>query len=163
MNGHQSLSNKKILSTIALILVILTSFRIGWILYYNNPEGPQAKSGVLDLKDQDFTNDRTFTLDGEWEFYPNTFLKPDSFDHLESTYMDVPGDWHTSQVDTPIHYGTYRLNIVMPDDVQRAGLSIKDIPSARIYRSEEHTSELQSRGHLVCRLLLEKTNKKSAE
>src|SRR5690625_4391282 len=28
-----------------------------------------------------------------------------------------------------------------------------------IYRSEEHTSELQSRGHLVCRLLLEKKNK----
>src|SRR5690625_6914264 len=26
----------------------------------------------------------------------------------------------------------------------------------RIHRSEEHTSELQSRGHLVCRLLLEK-------
>src|SRR6266550_8710256 len=26
-------------------------------------------------------------------------------------------------------------------------------------RSEEHTSELQSRLHLVCRLLLEKTNK----
>src|SRR5690625_5761311 len=25
-------------------------------------------------------------------------------------------------------------------------------------RSEEHTSELQSRGHLVCRLLLEKNN-----
>src|SRR5690625_6265651 len=25
-------------------------------------------------------------------------------------------------------------------------------------RSEEHTSELQSRGHLVCRLLLEKKN-----
>src|SRR5690625_6314265 len=28
-----------------------------------------------------------------------------------------------------------------------------------IFRSEEHTSELQSRGHLVCRLLLEKKNK----
>src|SRR5436305_8376447 len=28
-------------------------------------------------------------------------------------------------------------------------------------RSEEHTSELQSRPHLVCRLLLEKKNKKS--
>src|SRR5207253_7394261 len=27
---------------------------------------------------------------------------------------------------------------------------------AFIFRSEEHTSELQSRGHLVCRLLLEK-------
>src|SRR5690625_5685662 len=29
-------------------------------------------------------------------------------------------------------------------------------------RSEEHTSELQSRGHLVCRLLLEKKNSKTA-
>src|SRR5205809_4484827 len=29
------------------------------------------------------------------------------------------------------------------------------------YRSEEHTSELQSRLHLVCRLLLEKKKKKN--
>src|SRR5690625_6322846 len=29
-------------------------------------------------------------------------------------------------------------------------------PQAQLVRSEEHTSELQSRGHLVCRLLLEK-------
>src|SRR5690554_1011885 len=29
------------------------------------------------------------------------------------------------------------------------------------YRSEEHTSELQSRPHLVCRLLLEKKKKKN--
>src|SRR5207253_9127384 len=32
-------------------------------------------------------------------------------------------------------------------------------PHARV-RSEEHTSELQSRGHLVCRLLLEKKKTK---
>src|SRR3989442_9628506 len=31
--------------------------------------------------------------------------------------------------------------------------------SFRVTRSEEHTSELQSRPHLVCRLLLEKKNK----
>src|SRR5690625_6625694 len=30
----------------------------------------------------------------------------------------------------------------------------------RAFRSEEHTSELQSRGHLVCRLLLEKKKNK---
>src|SRR5205809_4934399 len=30
--------------------------------------------------------------------------------------------------------------------------------NALIHRSEEHTTELQSRLHLVCRLLLEKTN-----
>src|SRR5207253_10147819 len=30
------------------------------------------------------------------------------------------------------------------------------LAAIRLARSEEHTSELQSRGHLVCRLLLEK-------
>src|SRR5690606_40184643 len=30
--------------------------------------------------------------------------------------------------------------------------------TARVHRSEEHTSELQSRENLVCRLLLEKKN-----
>src|SRR5690625_5203402 len=38
-----------------------------------------------------------------------------------------------------------------------AGLDMEYIEeSSKKVRSEEHTSELQSRGHLVCRLLLEK-------
>src|SRR3989344_7866444 len=36
----------------------------------------------------------------------------------------------------------------------------KSLRSARTMRSEEHTSELQSHVNLVCRLLLEKKNKK---
>src|SRR5437870_9515639 len=35
--------------------------------------------------------------------------------------------------------------------------------SSRTARSEEHTSELQSRGHLVCRLLLEKKKKEQLQ
>src|SRR6185503_20879483 len=34
-------------------------------------------------------------------------------------------------------------------------------PSSSCFRSEEHTSELQSRLHLVCRLLLEKKKQKN--
>src|SRR5690625_6534418 len=38
--------------------------------------------------------------------------------------------------------------------------SSKSLAHAReLLRSEEHTSELQSRGHLVCRLLLEEKNR----
>src|SRR5690625_1791953 len=41
--------------------------------------------------------------------------------------------------------------------------NVKEIENPHVFnnmrRSEEHTSELQSRGHLVCRLLLEKKNK----
>src|SRR5439155_22621939 len=42
----------------------------------------------------------------------------------------------------------------------RGLLSKPGPPATRFpsFRSEEHTSELQSRGHLVCRLLLEKKN-----
>src|SRR5207253_63653 len=38
---------------------------------------------------------------------------------------------------------------------------VRERPFAAEIRSEEHTSELQSRGHLVCRLLLEKKKKKN--
>src|SRR2546429_4467475 len=41
-------------------------------------------------------------------------------------------------------------------DAAGAGQVIVCLPLAEGYRSEEHTSELQSRLHLVCRLLLEK-------
>src|SRR2546422_8579252 len=49
-----------------------------------------------------------------------------------------------------------------PCSSRRGGSSSASAPSSRRrtpnYRSEEHTSELQSRLHLVCRLLLEKKN-----
>src|SRR2546429_7322059 len=41
-----------------------------------------------------------------------------------------------------------------PDSVELENAAVRD--RARVQRSEEHTSELQSRLHLVCRLLLEK-------
>src|SRR5207253_11363470 len=47
-----------------------------------------------------------------------------------------------------------RLSILQQSDADRAH-------AFALERSEEHTSELQSRGHLVCRLLLEKKKKKS--
>src|SRR3989442_7329992 len=39
--------------------------------------------------------------------------------------------------------------------------SLQSVPVPGHLRSEEHTSELQSRPHLVCRLLLEKKKKPS--
>src|SRR6201999_2114948 len=41
---------------------------------------------------------------------------------------------------------------------RRAGLSDRSVSLPSRIRSEEHTSELQSLRHLVCRLLLEKKN-----
>src|SRR5205809_5142083 len=57
---------------------------------------------------------------------------------------------------------------ISPDRRRSSAITTADHPRARdvmlrflVRRSEEHTSELQSRLHLVCRLLLEKKNKTS--
>src|SRR5690625_6396466 len=58
------------------------------------------------------------------------------------------------------------LNVLLDDGP--AGLTIRTVYEqgaahrAGLSRSEEHTSELQSRGHLVCRLLLEKKKTEQA-
>src|SRR5690625_4502158 len=45
------------------------------------------------------------------------------------------------------------------EQVTNFPVKVRFIDDHNLDRSEEHTSELQSRGHLVCRLLLEKKNK----
>src|SRR5207253_11061755 len=53
-----------------------------------------------------------------------------------------------------------RAEVISPrasrGDTFGAVLCARPGPRHEFIRSEEHTSELQSRGHLVCRLLLEK-------
>src|SRR5690625_5404075 len=46
------------------------------------------------------------------------------------------------------------------DPIASAAMKMQDCFNQFYLRSEEHTSELQSRGHLVCRLLLEKKKKR---
>src|SRR5690625_5610433 len=45
-----------------------------------------------------------------------------------------------------------------PATVTTSAAAVTSMAPKERTRSEEHTSELQSRGHLVCRLLLEKKN-----
>src|SRR5437868_8158880 len=49
--------------------------------------------------------------------------------------------------------------VKVDQDGQRLTLTLTDTQSHGFVRSEEHTSELQSRFDLVCRLLLEKKKK----
>src|SRR5687768_13535762 len=54
-----------------------------------------------------------------------------------------------------------KVLIPMDADLQNDPADIQRLQEARRRRSEEHTSELQSRLHLVCRLLLEKKKHRS--
>src|SRR5690625_6838798 len=64
------------------------------------------------------------------------------------------GDWDTQAVRSR---SWVARSLTTPTSAIRAGK-----PPWRRVRSEEHTSELQSRGHLVCRLLLGQKKRGSA-
>src|SRR5258707_5924881 len=61
-----------------------------------------------------------------------------------SDFHRLPGS--TPQVETALQAGELITSVTLPPPPG----------GTHIYRSEEHTSELQSRQYLVCRLLLEK-------
>src|SRR5207253_8320323 len=76
----------------------------------------------------------------------------------EIVCMDInPGTANYSDLGKQVR--VIRGDVSQFDDVMAAMANAKPervINLAYWLRSEEHTSELQSRGHLVCRLLLEK-------
>src|SRR5690625_6975364 len=76
---------------------------------------------------------------------PYTTLFRSDFGTLESVKEKVV-IWCQRYVGEPVF-------IHQPEKIVRVEQELKEYFAGR---SEEHTSELQSRGHLVCRLLLEK-------
>src|SRR5205814_9057208 len=71
---------------------------------------------------------------------------------LLSVQRALPGNW-----DLTLGYaGSHGLHLIRVADANLAPSII--VNGVKTYRSEEHTSELQSLRHLVCRLLIEKKN-----
>src|SRR6266508_6898990 len=71
-------------------------------------------------------------------------------------------DTATTEIYTLSLHDALPISTVAPVSSNRSRLRTASSPLASSHgpsRSEEHTSELQSRGHLVCRLLLEKKKK----
>src|SRR5690625_6886784 len=112
-------------------------------------------------------------IDVEFSYHPrDPFMKPEEIRHhelrpglvLEGEFeQDQQGNRRVSSIDRingePAEHwqkvNRFELQTpIMPNEQIKLGQSPEDIE----LRSEEHTSELQSRGHLVCRLLLEKKN-----
>src|SRR5690625_6322284 len=102
-------------------------------------------------------------------------------DHLKENFKNLYGDKQTKMVKSPLricplgarvdHQDGVVTGMALDSSVEMVFAPSKDgyirvrsmdFPDEEYFhldsvpRSEEHTSELQSRGHLVCRLLLEK-------
>src|SRR5215510_3226822 len=85
---------------------------------------------------------------GEYGVLLGPVLAIDVASQLPEPHALAAGQYEGPRVRAPTHVGSIAGNHARPMRNPRA---MHDLVSAR---SEEHTSELQSRGHLVCRLLL---------
>src|SRR5690625_2239637 len=121
-------------SSIALGLVDLFVRRVGKVGVFR----PVARSG----NEPDSVLQLLLSHDG---------VDLDYEDCVGVTYEDVHAD---AEAALATIIGKFRTIERQCDVVVIVGTDYTDVAG----RSEEHTSELQSRGHLVCRLLLEKKN-----
>src|SRR5206468_8481733 len=89
-------------------------------------------------------------------------------DCLRCAVGDLARDFATQLADLTLELADTRLARVAGDDLAQRPIRDRQLARAqtvlgqlaRHERSEEHTSELQSRSDLVCRLLLEKKKQK---
>src|ERR1035438_10593123 len=86
----------------------------------------------------------------------NRILRPSQLTMDPSRVADLNNQFPQSGFDGKVQIapGTQRVRVSTGLELQ-VMLPVVNAPF-RLYRSEEHTSELQSLRHLVCRLLLEK-------
>ncbi len=125
----------KILVVVLIFIAVLTSFRLIWNDTYENRDDTHITEGELDLRDVDMDKDTIIGLDGEWAFYPSTFLqKEGQVAKKDEEYITVPGDWndhlHTpDENEDAFGYGSYHLRILV-DPTDETTYSIR-VPSVR--------------------------------
>src|SRR5690606_25407717 len=125
--------------------------------------------GFSDSYTSQFNSDIWLTMLLKYELDASINLKVPSHNKAVSVNSSLPGDFtylntiiDTIDSDTLLNQDT----TLIPSDTTFVDSTAFD-STARVkyfrYRSEEHTSELQSRENLVCRLLLEKKKKKKIQ
>lgn len=107
----------KAVGLVLLFIAFLSTVRLLWIHTFAGEEKAQIEKGILDLRDVEGEEQRILALDGEWQFYPSTFLMDG--EEGKQDFIQVPGDWSAhlpGAEDSSYGYGTYRLQILVPED-----------------------------------------------
>lgn len=103
-------------SRVVLFTVIFLIFTL--FLCFSDEEDrsiPSVSLGVLDLSDFNIEREKTIRLDGQWEFYWESFVTSDDFSQKKQSfqpeYVQIPGSW-TKSLNHPAHgYASLRMSI----------------------------------------------------
>lgn len=92
---------------------------------------PKAVSGMIDLRQYDFSQMGPVELNGEWEFIPGKLLDSNDFEKQTSYLVQVPSLWTSYDLQggkVPKYTsGTYRLKIRIDSDNEILGLKTSGI------------------------------------
>lgn len=101
---------------------------------------PRANEGVLDLSGWDFEEDGPVALEGQWEFFMNSFLSPGDFElpgkEKRTSYVQVPSLWNSYTVNGKKNgadgYGTYRLQVITDGTLEELALFLEEAQSSAV-------------------------------
>lgn len=89
-------------------------------------DAPKAEKGVLDLNKMDVRSRETFSLFGEWEYFPNEHIRPNQ--PKSNYYAEIPGKrseriFKSKKLDTD-GYDSYRIIVKGLDNERNFGILI---------------------------------------
>lgn len=125
--------------TILAFIALMTAGRLMWLDLLKTSDQPYAENGRLDLQGWKAPSNATITLDGEWEFYPGTFLIPQEkgIPHspdaaaVAAEEVNIPSNWNAwmgTHKPSPYGFGSYRLTIEVDEEDEVYSIYV---PSAR--------------------------------
>ncbi len=122
---------------ILVAIAVMTGLHIAWLHYFSTASYGQIDKGRLDLRGWDAKSKQVMDLNGEWAFYPHTFLI-DEHDPSSAVnqplWLTVPGSWENAlgnEKNRTFGYGTYRLSIqLQPGDEQTYAIRTTSVLTA---------------------------------
>ena len=129
-------------------MILVPAVMLFSLFLLGSSTSPIVKDGRATIAESDLDHDKLIPLDGQWEFYWNRLLMPDTFTHEPKpqidSFMKVPGVW-SDHKDGYTHMGTatYRLLLNYPVTVENPALRVQNVANAyQLYINGELRSEV---------------------
>ncbi len=99
---------------------------------------PISERGVLDLSNYNFNNSKPLTLEGDWQFFWNELLPPETPLRSVPELVPMPHLWNNYEELGSFGYATYRLKILLPDNYPKLAIHMPDVyTSYALYIDDE--------------------------